>query len=64
MTLTASIGPAATSEGHFVAVGTLAGTSGILLSSDGLTWTMGHVFTSSETAHINGWRVGLGRVLK
>jgi hypothetical protein len=64
MKLTARIDTAATSEGHFVAVGNLASVEGILLSTDGLTWTMAHPFAASETAFINGWRVGLGRVLK
>ena len=60
----ANVGVAASSEGHFVAVGTLANARGILMSTDGLTWTMAHVFAPSETANSNGWRVGLGRVLK
>ncbi len=64
MKLTARIDTAATSEGHFVAVGNLSNAEGILLSTDGLVWTMAHPFAASETANINGWRVGLGRVLK
>jgi len=61
---TTRIDTAATSEGHFVAAGSIGSTSGVLLSSDGLTWTLSHPFATGETANINGWRVGLGRVLK
>ena len=62
----ASVYTAANFDGHFVAAGTLNGqtAAGILLSKDGLSWSSAHTFASTETAFINGWRVGVGRVLK
>jgi hypothetical protein len=61
---TTRIETAANSEGRFVAAGAIGNTKGILRSSDGLDWTMVHPFAAGETANINGWRVGVGRVLK
>jgi hypothetical protein len=61
---TTRIETAANAEGHFVAAGAVGNTKGVLLSSDGLTWTLSHAFATGETANINGWRVGVGRVLK
>jgi hypothetical protein len=51
-------------DGHYFGVGSVAGTSALLLSSDGLTWTMAQATTATETFNINGPRVGIGRILK
>jgi hypothetical protein len=58
------VNAAAYYDGHYFGVGNVGSTSALLLSSDGLTWTMGHATTASETFEINGPRVGMGRILK
>ena len=37
-------------DGHYFGVGSVAGTSALLLSSDGLTWTMAQATTATETS--------------
>jgi hypothetical protein len=58
------VGAAAYYEGHYFGVGNVGSTSALLMSSDGLTWTMAYTNTASQTFNINGPRVGIGRILK
>jgi hypothetical protein len=58
------INAAAYYGGQYFGVGNFGSTSALLLSSDGLTWTMAQATPSSETFNINGPRVGIGRILK
>jgi hypothetical protein len=50
--------------GQYFAAGNSGGTEALLLSSDGMNWSVAHATTSTETFNINGPRVALGRVLK
>ncbi len=53
---------AAYPDGHYLAAGSIGGTSALLLSGDGLSWTTPHALSATETFDINGPRVALGWV--
>jgi hypothetical protein len=51
-------------DGHYFGVGSVGSTTALLLSNDGLSWSLAQATTASETFNINGPRVGIGRILR